>query len=201
MSNISISRSEIKKYFDPKQIIEGSQSSSISSTGRYKLETVGYRQRKPDVNWTVTKVKIYDNQSSDLAFEFFTDYHSFFHKWLVIRELEYLVGGEVLCGGQTTINLSSGEMESYCPADDGFIWSDFYLSPSGNRLAVIGCHWACPYEVRIYDFSNPLALPLPEVKTVSLDDSELDYIEWTDDYHFKTKCYDGNSRTHSIDTI
>ena len=200
MNNISISKSEIKKFFDPKKIIEGSRSSSISPTGSYKVETVGYLQSKPDVNWTVTKVRVFDNQSNELMFEFFTDYHSFFHEWLTDENMEYLVGGEVLCGGQTVIDLSSKKMKSYSPLEDGFIWSDFYFSPSGDSLAVIGCFWACPYEVRVYDFSNPLVLPLPEIKAVSLADSELDSIEWIDNYNFKTKCYDNSSRTHSLDT-
>ncbi len=200
MNNILISRSEIKKFFDPKKIIAGSRSSSTSPTGSYKVETVGYLQSKPEVNWTVTKVRVFDNQSNELMFDFFTDYHSFFHEWLINENMEYLVGGEVLCGGQTVIDLSSKKMKSYSPPEDGFIWSDFYFSPSGESLAVIGCFWACPYEVRVYDFSNPLVLPLPEIKTVSLEDSELHGIEWIDNYSFKTKCYDNSSRTYSLDT-
>lgn len=200
MNNISASRLEIRKYFDPKQIVEDSQSKSVSPTGRYRIETIEYKQNKADVNWTVTKVSIYDEQSHDLAFEFFTDHDDFFHKWLIIGEMEYLVGSEILCGGQTVINLSVKKMESYCPSEDGFIWAAFFLSPNGNRLAVIGCYWACPYEVKIYDFSDLLSLPLPELKSVSLERSELTHVEWIDNHNFKTKCHDGSFRTHSVDT-
>ena len=199
MNNISISRAEIKKYFDPKQILEGSQSRSTSPSGSYKLETAEYQQNKPDRNWTVTKVSIFDTRSHELMFEFFTDYHSFFHEWLVKENTEYLVGGEVLCGGQTVIDLSARKMKSYSPPEDGFIWSDLYFSPCGSSLAVIGCHWACPYEVRVYDFSKPMDLPLSEIKIVTLHDSELDNVDWIDNRNFKTKNYDGSIRTHSLD--
>ena len=30
-----------------------------------------------------------------------------------------------------------------------------YLSPDGHTLAVDGCHWACPYEYRFFDFTDP----------------------------------------------
>lgn len=199
MNNISKVRDEIQKYFDPKQIIDGSQTSSISPSGNYNLETAVYQQTKPDHNWTVTKVRVSDKQSHELMFEFFTDYHSFFHKWLITDKTEYLVGGEILCGGQTVIDLNAKKMKSYSPPEDGFIWSDFYFSPSCTRLAVIGCHWACPYEVRVFDFSKPMELPLSEIKIVSLDDSELDFVEWIDNRSFKTKNYDGSFKVNSLD--
>jgi len=200
MNNISNSRTEIKKHFDSKQIIEESRASSTSPSGNYRLETVSYKQNKPDVNWTVTKVRVFSTHSEKLLFEFFSDYHSFFHKWLLKGKIEYLVGSEVLCGGQTVIDLSARKMKSYSPTEDGFIWSDFYFNPSGSNLAVIGCFWACPYEVRVYDFKAPLALPLSPIKTVSLEDSELDNIEWIDDNYFQTKCHSDNVRTHSLES-
>jgi len=199
MNNISAVRIEISKHFDFKQRVEGSENTSVSPNGRYTLSTVNYIQNKPDVNWTVTKVSILDNQTRNLMFEFYTDYHSFFHEWFLKGKQEFLVGAEVLCGGQTIINLSTKKMESFSPMNDEFIWTDFYPSPERNRLAVIGCFWACPYEVKIYDFSNPMTLPLPELKTVSLDEFELDKIEWKDNLHFQTFDYDGVPKIHSLD--
>jgi len=118
VSNISASRLEIKKYFDSEQKVDGSEHTSISPSGRYKLESISYRQNKPSFNWTVTKVSIYDTQSGILRFEFFTDYHSFFHEWITKENSEFLIGAEVLCGGQTVLNLTTKDIESYSPGDE-----------------------------------------------------------------------------------
>ena len=109
MNNIEKTRAEIKTYFDSDQSVNGSQSSSKSLTGDYHLETIEYQQSKPDVNWTVTEVKVFNKKTKKIIFEFFTDYHSFFHDWLIKEEAEYLIGAEVLCGGQTIIDLSNGK--------------------------------------------------------------------------------------------
>ena len=200
MNNIEKTRAEIKTYFDSDQSVDGSQSSSKSLTGDYHLETIEYQQSKPDVNWTVTEVKVFNKKTKKIIFEFFTDYHSFFHDWLIKEEAEYLIGAEVLCGGQTIIDLSNGKMNSYCPPEDGFIWTDFFLSPSGHKLATIGCFWACPYEIRIYDFRHPLTLPLQEIEVISIQDTDKYLIEWIDDKKLKIHCHDGQERTHSLET-
>lgn len=77
-----------------------------------------------------------------------------------------------LCGedyqGQTVVNLNTKEKKSYRPPEAekgfGFCWVNAKASPNGEFLAVEGCIWAAPYEFRLYDFSDPMALPWPEVK-------------------------------------
>lgn len=191
-------RSEIQKYFDPTNLIEGSETRSPSPSGNYAIETADYQQTKPDVNWRVTKVRITDAHSSELVAEFFVDDTHFFHAWLIKDDTEYLICAENLCGGQTVIDLVRRDISSFAPDEDGFIWARFFPSPDKNRIAIVGCHWACPYEVRVYDFTDPSVVPLSILKTVVLLEEEKDEIEWAGDYTFITHSYDGSHRSHSI---
>lgn len=61
-------------------------------------------------------------------------------------------------------------MASWCGAakEDGFIWVEYFPSPTGQRLAVIRCYWACPSEVVVYDFTSPMNLPLTELARADL---------------------------------
>jgi hypothetical protein len=45
----------------------------------------------------------------------------------------------------------------------GFCWAAHYPSLDRRFLAVDGCYWACPYELVIYDFTQPMELPYPEL--------------------------------------
>lgn len=58
-------RYETKKYYDPNQFIENSLEIFVSPNENFRLETSNYHQVKEDVNWDVTKVEIFDNQSNE----------------------------------------------------------------------------------------------------------------------------------------
>ncbi len=79
---------------------------------------------------------------------------------------DYLVCGEDY-QGQTVIELDTGKRLDFLPpeAEKGhaFCWADYEFDAASNLLVVEGCHWACPYEFRFYDFSNPM-LGWPEIK-------------------------------------
>lgn len=179
-------RDEIKKFFDQTKFVEKSQETFISPNGRFRLETSEFLQTKDDVNWSVTKVEIFDNQSNARLFDFFSSDGRFFHSWLQTEKTEYLICAEDLCGGQTVIDLTNKQMSSFSENEDGFIWTEFHLSPDGKTLATIGCFWACPFVIKLYDFTNPLELPLKEIKEVDLIGSEK-IIGWLDNNSFKTE--------------
>lgn len=198
MNNIENSRLEIKKYFNANNLINGSKSNSLSLSEKYKLETEEYQQTKPEANWIVTLAKVFDRNHEKPLFEFFADNDHFFYEWLIKDGTEYLVCAETLCGGQTIIDVHRGMMESFCPREDGFIWTDFYISPNGGKLAIIGCFWACPYEIKIYDFESPLALPLPEIETIPISSKDEDSIKWIDDMSFTVQGKGGTARLHEL---
>lgn len=186
MNRIEKIRDEIKQYFDPKQFLENSQQIFVSPSKNFRLETSNYHQAKDDVNWDVTKVEIFDDKINEKIFEFFSSDGRFFHSWLQTNDVEYLICAEDLFGGQTLIDLTNKQMSSYSPDEDGFIWTEFHISPDGKTLATIGCFWACPYVIKIYDFKYPLELPLKEIKEVELIGSE-EIVGWLDNNSLKTK--------------
>lgn len=95
------------------------------------------------------------------------NYGAFWHAWVPHPNgNEYLLCGENY-QGYTIINLTQETTVSYLPPEArkgfGFCWAAVYPSPDGATLAVDGCVWACPYELRVYDFADPTVLPFPEL--------------------------------------
>jgi hypothetical protein len=180
MNYIDEKRKEIKKFFDPELIIPNSKDSITSPSKNFRLDTVEYKQNQADINWEVTKVEITDLGTNQMIFNFFVNDSRFFYSWIEKDNIEYLICAEDLFGGQTIIDLTNRKMSSYSPNEDGFIWTDFHLSPDQKILATTGCYWACPYIIKLYDFNNPLLLPLAEIKEIELIDNNEIIIGWLD---------------------
>jgi hypothetical protein len=104
--------------------------------------------------------------------------------------------GDFLCCpdtlmGQTVVKLATGELATFVSEGEGFIWVNIAMSPGGEKLAVYGCYWAWPYGVMVYDFRNPMTLPLPELAWVDAPSGE-DYAHFegwadSDTLIFRTK--------------
>ena len=188
MNHISEIREEIKKFFDSLNYISDSKEISISPSGHFRLETSSFRQTKPNCNWDVTKVELYNNSSNEIIFDFFSNHGKLFYSWIESNDVEYLICPEDIYGGETVVNLSNKVFSSWSANIDGFISTEFYLSPNGRILATIGCYWACPYAIKLFDFGNPMNLPLREIKEIELlEVDELTLLGWTDDQTLKTK--------------
>lgn len=80
--------------------------------------------------------------------------------------------------GQTVVGLAEGRVEGFTSEDDPFIWTQFHPSPDALLVAIVGCYWACPYEVVVYDFRRPMSLPLPVVARFALPDSDSEFNSW-----------------------
>jgi hypothetical protein len=178
-------RQEIKEALSSNSFIKSDSESYGAPSGNYRMETHNYWLE--GVGWDLTKVEIYDNVSGKKLFDFFGNDGQFFHEWLTKNDREYLICAEDLFGGQTVVDLTERRMESYTTGEDGFIWTDFHLSPDGNTLATIGCYWACPYVIKIYDFKDPLSLPLKELKEIELLDNDEVITGWKDNHTLTTK--------------
>lgn len=135
------------------------------------------------LDWTMTHVSVYKTGVSAPMFDFLTNEERFFYDWLQASGSEYLICSEYLCGGQTVIDLDAAKMASYSPGTDGFIWTAFSLSPDASVLAVLGCYWACPTVLKLYDFTEPLQLPLPELAEISLLNNRECITGWTENGH------------------
>lgn len=182
MTEIEKLRNEIAYYFDPDQFVEGSLENHQSPSGKFRLETSLFKQTREDANWEVTKVGIYTDKDENL-FRFFGNDSRFFHHWAEKDGNEYLICAEDLFGGQTIIDLTNQKMETHTNDEDGFIWAEFYLSPDKSKLAILGCYWSGPLLLKVYDFQNPMQLPLKELNEISLISDEEEIKGWLNDEH------------------
>lgn len=139
-----------------------------SPSGRYRLVTDSYTTGKG--TWNYTRGRVYKEGSEEPFQDVARNYGSFGFLWMEdhINGHDYLVCGEDY-QGQTFIELDTGARRDHLPeeAKEGhaFCWVDYELLPDGKTLRVDGCYWACPYEFRFYDVSNPMGgWPLLEFK-------------------------------------
>ena len=146
----------------------------MSPCGRYRLEVKEYAT----VDGTDFAVALVSRAESGLEVATVKRNDSrCFYAWVSRDGHDYLLFSEDL-EGQTVIDLTAGRVTGFSSPDDGFIWCEFYPSPDRTKLAVVGCYWACPYEVIVYDFRDPLHLPLPELAEFVLPDNDAEFVEW-----------------------
>jgi hypothetical protein len=179
MNKIKKVRNSFKKHFKETSIDELTKETFFSPSKKYCVDCF--------VKESYCYVKIYDAILDELLFEFIVNEDTFRHGWGTKNETEYLICAEDIYGGQTVIDLTNKKMEGYSPDKDGFIWTDLYLSPDGTKLATIGCHWACPFVIKVYDFTNPLDLPLRELEEIELLDNDEIIVEWLDNSTLQMK--------------
>ncbi len=169
-------------FFDDANL-QGEPSQVTSPSGRYRLTIRTYRTGPHTWSYARgTVVRIADGtQVCDIKRNLGEFHHSFVTK----DACEYLITGRSYMS-QTIVNLDHAvETEPVADHYDGaaFCWAACYLSPNGNTLAVDGCIWACPYEVRFFDFSDPTrgwpALPIVGAECVE-DPSDVRKPTWLD---------------------
>lgn len=185
MNYIDPVREEIKKYFNPNNAIDDSSDTAYSPNNKYRVDTKSFKQEKPNCNWEVTKVEVYQNDNSNLLFSFFVNEGIFFHSWVTKENVDYLLCAEDLCGGQTVIDLTNKVMSSHATNDDGLIWTKHLSSPNEDLLAVFGCGWGSAFFVTVYHFDKPLDLPLKIAYELSWTGYNI--IEWIDNKTLKVE--------------
>jgi len=150
----------------------------FSPSKKFKLEILYYFTKEGC--WEYSRGKIYRVLDNKIIADIKRNYSTFHHSFQTKNSQEYLITGRSYMG-QTIVNLDE-EWEVSTPGPYGgqeFCWADHFLSPDGQTLAVAGCHWAGPYEIAFFDFSNPKVLPLP----VLMQDDDTWYDKtygWTD---------------------
>lgn len=163
-----VKRGSVGDYFVPENAQLGRQHTLSSPSGRYILVTTPYGTKAGSWNYTlgeVYRVPVFPETERVKVAEVRRNYSSMWHCWVENHPLtgqDYLVTGEDY-QGFTIINLTAGVLTSHIPdaAFQGFGWCPTSaevlngFQGKGLALKVEGCYWACPYEYRIYDFSNP----------------------------------------------
>lgn len=147
-------RREIEAYISDANEL-GEPDEILSPSGRYHL-TVRRYATGPNT-WSVSRGVVRRVADGKLICDITRNLHSFHHTFVTKDGDEWLITGRSYMS-QTLVNLDRGE-EHEPPGDHhestAFCWAKVMLSPDGRTLAVEGCHWACPYEYRFFDFSSP----------------------------------------------
>lgn len=185
MNHIEKIRTEILKVFNEKTFMKGDFETFLSPSRQFRVDTTNYWLKNP--HWDLTKVEIYDQKLNIKIFDFFVNESRFFHGWATANNVDYLICAEDIFGGQTIVDLTNQKMTGYSPNEDGFIWTDFHLSPDGKTIATIGCYWACPYVIKLFDFTNPMKLPLKEISEIELLGNDEIIIGWIDNETIQMK--------------
>jgi hypothetical protein len=167
--------------------------SELSPCGRYRLEVEGYATADLPDHASILVAVVREVASGAVVATVRRNDTRCFHAWVSREGHDYLLLPEDL-EGQTVVDLTTGRVEGFSSPEDAFIWVEFHPSTDASRLAVVGCYWACPYQVTVYDFRDPMSLPLPKLGEFVLPGSDARFGEWTGAAAFTLRAPDGTVR-------
>jgi len=175
INEIEKSRADTVQFFNPNSLLPGSEELSYSPTHNFFLKSTNYRQSHPNRNWIVTKIEIYQTFENKKIFEFLRNYDTNWHCWINQNGNEYLVCSEDF-EGQSVFDLTTMKFYSFFSPSSPFILVEYIPSPDNLKLAVVGCYWACGYELVIYDISNITQLPFREFRREEINEKSKKWI-------------------------
>jgi len=102
--------------------------------------------------------------------------------------------------GYSVLNIETLQCMHYIPAEshgkypeefeETFIWFRCFYNPQNNLLAADGCYWACPGDVIVLDFSDPMT-PVESNDWLSIYARCEEYYDDLDDIEFDS--WDGDT--------
>jgi hypothetical protein len=147
------------ELFSSAKALEAEKREHLSPSAKYKLVVTPYATKAGC--WNYTQGLVYHRGDDKPLAEIRRNYSSFPHSWVEGHQNghDYLVAGEDY-QGQTVIELDTGrrrdQLSKGAEQGHGFCWAEHRFAASQQVLIVCGCIWACPYEFRLYDFSDPV---------------------------------------------
>jgi len=188
-------------FFTEENRILENQTRHGSDCGKFYLVVDVYKTKKGSWNYTRGRVfRTGEDEPIPIA-DIKRNYGGFGFAWVYVgpHRKPFLV-----CGfdyqGQTFVDLSTGERrDELSPGAEkgfGFCWIHrVQLKQTPDILQVSGCHWACPYEYRFFDISDPIGKGWPQVSMpeehLSLDCLGKTRIMETGENNFSWHMYEG----------
>lgn len=183
-------REALEGAFHSARIIPEDRVSDTSPCGQYRLDVDSYSTSNCPNYGAISVATVRASATGDIIATVKRNDDRWFHGWIIGNDGDYLACSEDL-EGQTIVNLRNGNVVGFSSKDDPFIWCEFYPSSDKKRLAIIGCYWACPYMVIVYDFGTPMSLPLPKIAEYVLKRNDARFGEWLDNDRFTLLQNDG----------
>lgn len=162
-------------YFAPENAVLERRREHLSESGKYKLVVTPFTTGES--SWDYTQGLVYGQGSDKPIAEVRRNYSSFPFLFIEAHPNghSYLVCGEDY-QGQTVIELDTGARRDFLPEEAkkgfGFCWAYCEFDEGSQILTVEGCYWACPYEYKFYDFSDPMVLGWPELTSETTVDRD-----------------------------
>jgi predicted protein tyrosine phosphatase len=157
------SRQQVLSRFDTLTQDSTSEKKFVSPSGRFFLTTSVWGGN--DGGWYYSRGLLSRADDGAIIADIQRNHAMFWHSWVVQGEREYLLCGEDY-QGYNVIDVGCGRNVFTFPPEAfdgrGFCWTGAKPSPDSKTLAVEGCYWACETELVLFDFSHPMASPLPE---------------------------------------
>lgn len=176
-------RKEVKRYFDSNNQLPG-EKYQLSESGLYYYTSQRYKQSDPKRNWVVCKIELWEIKRNVQLFEYFTDADDSDcgHAWICKNNKEYLLLPEAF-QGQSVFDISTNKLYSFYSSAEPFIWRHIYPSPNANKIAVIGCYWGHPNELRVYNTENITTLPylLYYVEHSYVNENGFQFMHWQEE--------------------
>lgn len=154
-------------HFDPTNEVVDSRRETLSPSGKYKL--VVSRFTTGPGTWNYSQGVVYRKDDDKPIATVQRNYGAFPNLFIEghANGHDYLICGEDY-QGQTVVELDTGKrrdlMSDGSEKGWGFCWAAYTYNAPNQLVVVDGCHWACPYEHRFYDFSDPMEKGWPEVE-------------------------------------
>jgi hypothetical protein len=177
LNEIQRIRDRLQQQLNSKLAIEHEHSEELSPCGRYRLVTDSFATVDSPATSDLVVAVVHERETNEIAATILRNDSRLFYAWINRDGHDYLLFPEDL-EGQSIVDVTERRIEGFADKDGGFIWTEFHPSPDKSQLAIIGCYWACPYQVTVYDFRDPMNLPLPVIAEFLLPDNNAKFGEW-----------------------
>jgi hypothetical protein len=164
-----------------------------SPCGRYLLEVEAYATTSFPHYATIVVATVRSSVTGEVLVTLNRNDSRYFYAWVSRDGRDYLLFAEDL-EGHSVIDLTDRKVAGFSSPDDQFIWTEIYPSPDRTILAVVGCYWACPYEVAVYDFHDPMQMPLSVISRIDLPAGNAPFGGWVTDGSFRLVDPNGATR-------
>ncbi len=161
------SKLDLEKYYTEENFVSSGEHVEFNN---YSLDISYYKTEEGC--WNVSRGII--SKNNNIIVDIKRNYSSFLYLFFChSNNNDYLICGEDY-QGYTIVNLSTGKTNTYIPETWSKGWGFCWISIEDydDKIKVEGCYWGAPYEIVIYDFSNPDVLPLPEIDRYYTDPDE-----------------------------
>ncbi len=156
-----------------------------SPNGRFEIRYfVGACQPVEKYSLEIGKAEIYDATTDLVAVLVRDHYTEPTFDWFIRDEQCILIWASTYLKGYEVLDLENQSlMHVEINEDEEFIWVECLISPSQTKIAVTGCYWACPYELKVFDLSNLKNVDLQETgfNELAAIPYESGKLSWIDD--------------------